>query len=66
LAKILELRAGNDPCPLNKGALMTASYGLGMLLVGIIALSIASIIAYYIINKVMKQNKKPIRFDDLE
>tara|TARA_R100000734_G_C3274957_1_gene69965 strand:- start:642 stop:779 length:138 start_codon:yes stop_codon:yes gene_type:complete len=45
---------------------MTASYGLGMLLVGVIALSIASIIAYHIINKVMKQNKKPIRFDDLE
>ncbi len=46
--------------------MMTVSYGLGMLLVGVIALSIASIIAYYIINKVMKQNKKPIRFDDLE
>jgi hypothetical protein len=45
---------------------MTVSYGLGMLLVGVTALGIASIIAYHIINKVMKQNKKPIRFDDLE
>tara|TARA_R100001509_G_scaffold157446_1_gene121540 strand:+ start:1348 stop:1467 length:120 start_codon:yes stop_codon:yes gene_type:complete len=37
---------------------MTVSYGLGMLLVGIIALSIASIIAYHIITKVVMKNKK--------
>jgi hypothetical protein len=37
---------------------MTASYGLGMLLMGIIALSIASVIAYLIIAKVVMKNKK--------
>ena len=39
---------------------MTASYGLGMLLMGVIALSIASVIAYYIIAKVVMKNKKDI------
>ena len=37
---------------------MTASYGLGMLLMGIVALSIASVIAYLIITKVVMKNKK--------
>jgi len=37
---------------------MTASYGLGMLLMGVIALSIASVIAYLIITKVVMKNKK--------
>ena len=37
---------------------MTASYGVGMLLMGVIALSIASVIAYYIISKVVMKNKK--------
>ena len=43
---------------------MTASYGLGMLLMGVIALSIASVIAYLIITKVVMKNKKVKKEDN--
>ena len=35
---------------------MTAGYGVGMLGVGLLAIAIGGFIAYYIINKVMKDD----------
>ena len=46
---------------------MTPEQGLGMLFVGIIALSIGAGIAYMILRKVYKEiHKSKRRFDDLE
>ena len=45
---------------------MTIYYGLGMFLFGMGCTLVGAIIAFYIINKVMKEDKKPKRFDDLE
>ena len=36
---------------------MTIGYGLGMLLVGFVAIAIGAIVAYYIINKVMEEDE---------
>ena len=45
---------------------MTAADGFGMLLISVTALTIAAIIAFFIIRKIMKEDIKPTRFDDLE
>jgi len=45
---------------------MTIYYGLGMFLFGMSCTIIGAIIAFFIINKVIKEDKKPKRFDDLE
>ena len=45
---------------------MSIYYGLGMFLFGMGCLIVGAIIAFFIINKVMKEDKKPKRFDDLE
>ena len=37
---------------------MTAGYGIGMLAIGLLAISFCGFIAYYIINKVMKDDEK--------
>jgi len=37
---------------------MTAVYGVGMLGVGLLAIAIGGFIAYYIINKVMKDDEE--------
>ena len=36
---------------------MTAGYGIGMLAIGLLAIAIGGIIAWYIINKVEKNNE---------
>ena len=36
---------------------MTIGYGLGMLIMGLIAITIGASVAYYIINKLKKENK---------
>ena len=45
---------------------MSFYHGLGMFIFGMSALIVGAIIAFYIINKVMKEKKEPVRFDDLE
>ena len=37
---------------------MTASYGVGMLAIGLLAIAIGGFIAYYIINEVMKDDEE--------
>ena len=46
---------------------MTFEFGIGMLAVGMIAISIGAVAAWYIINNfVIKKKDEPTRFDDLE
>ena len=46
---------------------MTFEFGIGMLAVGMIAIFIGPIAAWYIINNfVIKKKDEPTRFDDLE
>ena len=45
---------------------MTMFHGLGMFILGMGALLIGSIVAYFIINEVMKEKKERKRWDDLE
>tara|TARA_Y100000114_G_C11720230_1_gene308079 strand:+ start:458 stop:595 length:138 start_codon:yes stop_codon:yes gene_type:complete len=45
---------------------MSIYYGLGMFLFGMGCTLVGAIIAFFIINVVMKKKKEPVRFDDLE
>jgi len=45
---------------------MNIYYGTGMFLFGVGCTLIGALIAFCIINYVMKEKKEPIRFDDLE
>ena len=46
---------------------MTFEFGIGMLVVGMIAIFIGAVAAWYIINNfVIKKKDEPNRFDDLE
>ena len=46
---------------------MTIDFGIGMLGVGMIAIFIGAVAAWYIINNfVIKKKDEPTRFDDLE
>ena len=46
---------------------MTFEFGIGMLAVGMIAIFIGAVAAWYIINNfVIKKKNEPTRFDDLE
>ena len=45
---------------------MSIQYGLGMFLFGMGCTVVGAIIAFFIINKVLKNKKEPVRFDDLE
>ena len=46
---------------------MTFEFGLAMFFMGRIAIFIGAIIAWYVINNfVLKKDKEPTRFDDLE
>ena len=46
---------------------MTFKFGIGMFFMGMIAIFIGAIIAWYVINNfVLKKDKEPTRFDDLE
>jgi len=45
---------------------MSIYYGLGMFLFGMGCTLIGAIIAFFIINKVMKEKRKKTRWDDLE
>ena len=46
---------------------MTFEFGIGMLAVGMIAIFICAVAAWYIINNfVIKKKDEPTRFDDLE
>ena len=45
---------------------MSIYYGLGMFLFGMGCTLIGAIIAFFIINKVMKEKRKKVRWDDLE
>ena len=46
---------------------MTFEFGIGMLAVGMIAIFIGAVAAWYIINNfVIKKKDEPARFDDLE
>ena len=45
---------------------MSIYYGLGMFLFVMGCTLIGAIIAFFIINKVLKKKKEPVRFDDLE
>ena len=45
---------------------MTMYHGLGMFILGMFAIIIGVMTAWYIINKVMEEKKDPVRFDDLE
>ena len=45
---------------------MSIYYGLGMFLFGMGCTLLGAIIAFFIINVVMKEKKEPVRFDDLE
>ena len=40
-----------------KEKIMTIGYGLGMLIMGLIAITIGASVAYYVINKLEKENK---------
>ena len=37
---------------------VTAGYGIGMLAIGLLAIAVGGFIAYYVINKVMKDDEK--------
>jgi len=43
---------------------MTASFGIGMFIVGLFAIGIIAGIGYYVINK--REKKEKTRWDDLE
>ena len=45
---------------------MSIQYGLGMFLFGMGCTMVGAIITFFIINKVLKNKKEPVRFDDLE
>ena len=45
---------------------MSIYYGLGMFLFGMGCTMVGAIIAFFIINKVIKKKKEPVMFDDLE
>ena len=45
---------------------MSIYYGLGMFLFGMGCTLVGAIIAFFIINKVLKKKKEHLRFDDLE
>ena len=45
---------------------MTMFHGLGMFIFGMGALIVGAIVAYFIINEVMKEKKEGKRWDDLE
>ena len=45
---------------------MSIQYGLGMFLFGMGCTMVGAIIVFFIINKVLKKKKEPVRFDDLE
>ena len=45
---------------------MSIYYGLGMFLFGMGCTMVGAIIAFFIINKVLKKKKEPVRCDDLE
>ena len=45
---------------------MSIQYGLGMFLFGMGCTMLGAIIVFFIINKVLKKKKEPVRFDDLE
>ena len=45
---------------------MSIYYGLGMFLFGMGCTMVGAIIAFFIINKVMKGKRKKVRWDDLE
>ena len=45
---------------------MSIYYGLGMFLFGMGCTMVGAFIAFFIINKVLKKKKEPVRFDDLE
>ena len=45
---------------------MSFFHGLGMFIFGMGCTLVGSIIAFYIINKVMEEKEEPVRFDDLE
>ena len=45
---------------------MTMFHGLGMFIFGMGALIVGSIVAYFIINEVMKEKKERKSWDDLE
>ncbi len=45
---------------------MSFFHGLGMFLFGMGCTMVGAIIAFFIINKVIKKKKEPVRFDDLE
>jgi hypothetical protein len=45
---------------------MSIYYGLGMFLFGMGCTMVGAIIAFFIINKVMKGKREKVRWDDLE
>ncbi len=45
---------------------MTMYHGLGMFILGMGAMIVGAIVAYFIINKVMENKKEKTRWDDLE
>ena len=45
---------------------MTIEHGLGMFFIGMGAIFVGGMIAFFIINKVLEEKKEPRRFDDLE
>ena len=45
---------------------MSFYHGLGMFIFGMGCTIVGAIIAFFIINKVLKDKKEPVRFDDLE
>ena len=45
---------------------MSFFHGLGMFIFGMGCTLVGAIVAYFIINKVLKDKKEPVRFDDLE
>ena len=45
---------------------MSFYHGLGMFLFGMGCTLVGAIMAFFIINKVLKKKKEPVRFDDLE
>ena len=45
---------------------MTMYHGLGLFILGMGAMIVGAIVAYFIINKVMEDKKEKTRWDDLE
>ena len=45
---------------------MSFFHGLGMFIFGMGCTLVGAIITFFIINKVLKKKKEPVRFDDLE